>query len=89
MIGNAVRVAEIATSGAEEDIEDDGKDPAAKGRYNPAVCTGSRKRRFEGKPSEEYISTCYVERMSLNIRMGNRRFTRLTNAFSTKIDNHI
>lgn len=62
---------------------------SAKGRYSPAECTGTRKRTVEGKPSEEYISTSYVERMNLNIRMGNRRFPRLTNAFSKKIDNHI
>lgn len=61
----------------------------AKGRYSPAECTGTRKRTVEGKPSEEHISTSYVERVNLNIRMGNRRFTRLTNAFSKKIDNHI
>ncbi|WP_425407611.1 IS1 family transposase [Hwanghaeella sp.] len=61
----------------------------AKGRFSPAECTGTRKRTVEGKPSEEHISTSYVERVNLNIRMGNRRFTRLMNAFSKKIDNHI
>jgi hypothetical protein len=42
-----------------------------------------------GEPDPDYISTSYVERSNLSIRMGNRRFTRLTNAFSKKIDNHI
>jgi len=62
---------------------------SAKGRYSPAECTGIKKRAVDGDPDHKHISTSYVERMNLNIRMGNRRFTRLTNAFSKKIDNHL
>lgn len=62
---------------------------SAKGRYSPAKVNGIRKNEIEGNPDPKHISTSYVERMNLNIRMGNRRFTRLTNAFSKKIDNHL
>ena len=57
-------------------------------RYSPAECIGCETRRVQGNPDPEHISTSYAERQNLNIRMGMRRFTRLTNAFSKKLDNH-
>ena len=66
-----------------------GADPEGERRYSPAQCSGSIPRVIQGRPEPEHISTSYVERQNWTLRTTMRRYTRLSNGFSRKVENHM